>query len=203
MLKGSRADAVVPIMRRVGRLLIGTVALGVLLAPAPGAARVPQGRLGVGDSIMLSSKDELAAVDIAIRAEVGRQFDEGLRVVRRLAAKGVLPKRVIVHLGTNGWIDPADCDTLVDLVGKSRRVFLVTVRVPRDWMQPNNATIRSCAAMHERAHLIRWSTVSGRHPEWFADDGYHLNADGQRVFARFVDREVDAVLAALRTGTAR
>lgn len=174
--------------------MLGALMLSGALSVAPAAAD-PHGRLGIGDSIMLSAKDELAAFDIRIRAEVGRQFDEGLRVVRRLDAEGVLPKRVIVHLGTNGWVDPADCDTLVDIVGPNRRLFLVTVRVPRDWMQPNNATIRSCAAAHERAHLIRWSTVSGRHPEWFAEDGYHLNALGQDRYAAYLDRSVDRILA--------
>jgi hypothetical protein len=59
----------------------------------------------------------------------------------------------------------------------------------------SSATIRSCAAAHERAHLIRWSTASGRHPEWFADDGYHLNALGQERYAAYLDHSVDRILA--------
>jgi hypothetical protein len=153
----------------------------------------------LGDSLMLSSKDELAAYDIRVNAKVGRQFDEGLRVVRRMVTAGTLPKRVIVHLGTNGWIDPSACDTLVDEVGHSRRVFLVTVRVPRDWMRANNGRLRACADAHERVHLIRWAMRSGRHPEWFADDGYHLNADGQAAYARYLDRRVDEILASLHS----
>jgi hypothetical protein len=150
--------------------------------------------MGVGDSIMLSSQDELAEYDVDVRAKVGRQFDEGLARVRSLDAKGLLPKRVIVHLGTNGPIEPADCDALAWISGPRRQLFLVTVRVPRDWMEPNNATLRSCAHAHERTHLIRWGVVSGRHPEWFADDGYHLNALGQRRYAAYLDRAVRAAL---------
>jgi hypothetical protein len=41
--------------------------------------------------------------------------------------------------------------------------------------------------------------VSGRHPEWFADDGYHLNADGQTAYARYLGEQVDAILASLRS----
>jgi hypothetical protein len=183
------------------RFCLGVVlALGVVLSGASSAgASIPRGRFGVGDSIMLSSKDELAEYDIEVNAKVGRQFDEGLRVVRRMVTAGTLPKRLIVHLGTNGWIDPSACDTLVDEVGHSRRVFVVTIRVPRDWMRPNNQLLRSCADAHERVHLIRWAMVSGRHPEWFADDGYHLNADGQDAYAKYLDRRVDEILASLHS----
>ena len=170
----------------------------VLSVAAPAGATIPQGRFGVGDSIMLSSRDELAVDGIPVNAKVGRQFDEGLRVIRWKASHGTLPKRVIVHLGTNGWIDPTACDTMIGLVGHSRRVFLVTIRVPRDWMDPNNDLLRSCAASNDRVHLIRWSMVSGRHPEWFSDDGYHLNAEGQTAYADYLDRTVDTILASLR-----
>jgi hypothetical protein len=174
------------------------LAIGVVLSVASAAtASIPQGRFGVGDSIMLSSSDELDAYGIDVNAKVGRQFDDGLRVLHRMVTAGTMPKRVIVHLGTNGWIDPTACDALVDEVGHSRRVFLVTIRVPRDWMRPNNELLRSCADTHERVHLIRWAMVSGRHPEWFADDGYHLNADGQAAYAKYLDEQVDEILASL------
>ena len=181
------------------RSIVASTLVGlIVVAGGPATARIPEGRLGVGDSIMLSAEDELAPFHVDVRAKVGRQFDDGLARVRSLEANGLLPKRVIVHLGTNGPIDPADCDALVDVIGPSRRLFLVTIRVPRSWMKPNNATIRSCAQAYERVHLIRWSMVSGRHPEWFADDGYHLNADGQDRYARYLDAQVDAVLAEIR-----
>jgi hypothetical protein len=198
VLKRSDAGAVAPPMREIRRSIVALAVAGLSLTGGPAASRIPEGRLGVGDSIMLSAEDELAAFDVDVRAKVGRQFDEGLARIRSLDANGFLPKRVIVHLGTNGPIDPADCDALADIVGPSRRLFLVTIRVPRSWMKPNNATIRSCAEAHERVYLIRWSMVSGRHPEWFADDGYHLNADGQDRYARYLDAQVDAVLAAIR-----
>lgn len=170
----------------------------VLAASVPAGATIPQGRFGVGDSIMLSSRDELATDGIPVNAKVGRQFDEGLGVIRWKANHGTLPKRVIVHLGTNGWIDPTACDTLIDEVGPSRRVFLVTIRVPRDWMHPNNDLLRSCAASNGRVHLIRWAMFSGPHPEWFSDDGYHLNAEGQTAYADYLARTVDTIMASLR-----
>lgn len=176
------------------------LAAGVAFAtPVHALASIPRGRFGIGDSIMLSAKPELGGYGVRVNAKVGRQFDEGLRVLRRMVAAGTLPKRVIVHLGTNGWIASTACETLVEEVGHSRRVFLVTVRVPRGWMRPNNRLLRSCAASNDKVELIRWAMVSGRHPEWFADDGYHLNGDGQAAYAAYLDEQVDAILAALHS----
>lgn len=187
-------------MRRFWLAVLVTLGLALPAAPPAGAA-IPPGRFGVGDSIMLSSRDELQEYDVPVNAKVGRQFDDGLRVIHRLVEAGTLPKRVVVHLGTNGWIASTACDTLVEEVGH-RRVFLVSVRVPRDWMRPNNALLRSCDEAHERVHVIRWAMVSGRHPEWFADDGYHLNAEGQAAYAAYLDEQVDAILASLHPPSA-
>jgi hypothetical protein len=188
-------------MRPFWSIVLVSLFVGVASPVTPAAARIPEGRLGVGDSIMLSSKDELEGYGVGVNAKVGRQFDDGLRVIRRLVEADTLPKRVIVHLGTNGWIDPAACDTLVGEVGH-RRVFLVTIRVPRDWMRPNNARLRACDDAYERVHVVRWAMASGRHPDWFADDGYHLNADGQAAYATYLDEQIDAILASLRAPAA-
>jgi len=183
-------------------MLIAAV-IATFLAPTAIAGSPPRGRFGVGDSIMLSAKPELRPLGYGVNASVGRQFGAGVWVVRRKAEDGTLPKRVIVHLGTNGTIDPADCDRLVGYAGSKRRVFLVTIKVPRTWEEPNNQTLNACANAHDKVHVIRWWSKSHDHPEWFADDGYHLNAEGRTVFVRFVDRQVDDVLAELRAGAAR
>jgi lysophospholipase L1-like esterase len=163
----------------------------------------PQGRFGVGDSIMLSAKPELRPLGYGVNASVGRQFGAGVWIVRHKAEDGTLPKHVIVHLGTNGTIDPGDCDRLVGSAGTKRRLFLVTIKVPRSWEEPNNETLNACANAHDKVHVIRWWSKSHDHPEWFADDGYHLNAAGRAVYVRFVDRQVDEVLAELRAEAAR
>lgn len=188
---------------RVVATTLMIVALAATLTSPVLAASLPKGRFGVGDSIMLSAKPELRPLGYGVNASVGRQFGAGVWVVRHKAQDGSLPKRVIVHLGTNGAIDPGDCDRLVGYVGPKRRVFLVTIKVPRSWEGPNNDTLHACANGHDKVHVIRWWSKSHDHPEWFADDGYHLNAGGRAVYVRFVDEKVDAVLAGLRAGAAR
>src|ERR671925_629762 len=116
---------------------VASILAGGLL-PVAAETRIPRGRLGVGDSIMLSASDELLTYEIPVAAKVGRQFFEGARIVRRRARDGTLPKQVIVHLGTNGSIDPAECASVVAAAGSHRRVYFVTLQVPREWMAPNN-----------------------------------------------------------------
>ncbi len=48
-----------------------------------------------------------------------------------MAAAGTLPRRVVVHLGNNGYLERADCDRLTRAVGPNRDVYLVTLKVPR------------------------------------------------------------------------
>ena len=189
-------------MRRFALLTL-VAAMALACRPAVANAGPPPGRFGVGDSIMVSASDELEAFGWKVNAEVGRQFSTGLRVVRWRATRGTLPKRVIVHLGTNGAIDPDDCDDLVAAAGPRRRIFLVTVRVPRGWQDANNEVLQACATAYEKVHLIRWYGHSHQHAGWFAEDGYHLSATGQEEYASFLQARVDATLASLRPQRAR
>lgn len=183
-------------MRGIRRLVV-VLLLALASMPASASAAIPAGRFGVGDSIMLSAEDELAAYDVGINAEVGRQFSEAIPIVRRLVKNERLPRNVIVHLGTNGYIQQGDCDRLVELA-TGRRIFLVTIKVPREWQTPNNDLLNGCAATYERVFIIRWFAYSNDHPEWFAEDGYHPNADGQQAYADLIDGDVTKVLKALR-----
>jgi hypothetical protein len=174
------------------------VVVAIVVAALPAGGTTRHRRIGVGDSIMLSAEDDLAPYSVVVNAEVGRQFSEGFHVVRRLSLHDRLPRQVVVHLGTNGYVDPVDCDELVRWAGPHRHVFLVTVRVPRAWEKPNNDVLHKCAGRDDNAFVIRWCAYSDGHPEWFAEGGYHLNEEGQAAFAAFLDANVDDTLAALR-----
>jgi hypothetical protein len=182
-------------VRRPVLLLLLVCASFTTLGPRAFAAGVPHGRVGVGDSIMLSAKDPLNGYGVRVHAKVGRQFSEGVEVVQRLRDDGLLAKRLIVHLGTNGPIDPADCDAIVAIAGSSRRVFLVSNKVPRTWQDANNDTLNACASEYANVWVIRWYAFATGHPHWFADDGYHLSSEGQPIYAAFIDAEVTRILA--------
>jgi hypothetical protein len=158
--------------------------LAVLLAgPATGA---PDGSYAIGDSVMLGARSELIARGIRVNARKIRQFDDGVRLVRKLAQADRLPRRVVVHLGHNGYLTATECDALVRAAGTDRRVWLVTLKVPRSWQAANNRRLIACAQRHERAHLIPWGAYSRHHRSWFYSDGFHLRPIGQRRYAAFI-----------------
>lgn len=171
-----------------GQAVTGTQTSAV--GGAMSEAAVPSGTLLVGDSLGVSVQPRLEAKGYSVDAQVGRQFDAAEPILRQ-AGDGV-PANVVVELGTNGTISPADCKAVVRTAGRMRRVFLVTSRVPRTWEHPNLATIADCnqTFARPRVRVINWYGRSAGHPEWFAADEVHLSADGQRAFKRVINRAV-------------
>jgi hypothetical protein len=173
------------------RALIGTVLVAaIVVSVVPAHAGIPAGRYAIGDSVMLGARQALIARGFRVNAVKSRQFDDSIRLVRDLAAGGHLPVNVIVHLGTNGAIDGADCDRLVHVAGRDRHVWLVTVKVPRPYRDANNVRLRACAHRHDNASIIDWYGLSRYHRAWFYSDGYHLRPAGRREYAALLDRSI-------------
>ncbi len=173
-------------------------------SPAPGPAPTltlvpfsaprasgPRGRLAVGDSLMVSVSTRMRRKGFQVHAKVGRQFSTAPGIVGSYGAK--LPRNVVIELGTNGTVRPADCRAVVRRAGKGRRVFLVTPRVPRPWQASNLRTLKACDRRYRasRVRIVDWYGYSAGHRNWFAGDRVHLSAAGQRAFARLIDRSVD------------
>lgn len=172
-------------MRRLGFLALICLAMLTVLASAGPAGAASRGRFGFGDSVMLGARGELAARGIRIDAVVSRQFSKLPRLIRARRNAGRLPPKVIVHVGNNGYIDPADCDKAVR-AAQGRRVYLVTLKVPRGWRATNNARLRACANRHSNASLVDWFDYSINRSSWFAHDLYHLTRTGARRYAAFI-----------------
>jgi hypothetical protein len=164
----------------------------ISFAVHPAVAGIPAGRFALGDSVMLGARDELRARGFVVDALKSRQYDDAAPVVRRRAASGHLPLNVIVHLGTNALLEGVDCDRVVRAAGVRRHVFLVTLKVPRPYREPNNARLRACARRHGNASVIDWYAYSRHHAAWFYSDGFHLTPSGQQAYAAFIDRSVDS-----------
>lgn len=180
------------LLRGVTPLITALVAVTLTM---PAAAAEPQpasikGGYAIGDSVMLGAKSELKRRGFVINATVSRQAYSAPAMVRKRGA--TLPQTLVVHLGTNGTFPLETCRRLVQNAGPSRRVFLLTVSVPRSWERSNNATIRRCAASFpaSRVAVVDWKGLASRHPEWFYSDGVHLKSAGARGYARLIDRAV-------------
>jgi hypothetical protein len=138
--------------------------------------------LAVGDSIMLGATSALQRQfpGIAIDAEVGRQFSEGVSIVRALSSLGTIPGTVIVHLGTNGTVSPGTCDEMMNLLA-GKRVVIVNVHVPRPWEAPNNDVLAACAQRHGAVVVDWYTSATG-----LAPDGFHLSASGVAAYTQLI-----------------
>ena len=156
------------------------------LAPAAQAAPRLDG-IAIGDSVMLGAKYQLQRKGFdVVDAAVSRQAATGPGLLRKRGAK--LPYNVVVHLGSNGTYTKAMCRDLVQTAGSQRRVFLVTIKVPRSYEAKNNRMLRSCAAEFspDRVRVVDWNWAASRRPDWLYADGIHLRPQGARAFARIM-----------------
>jgi hypothetical protein len=188
-------------LRAVGAAA-GVVAVGALVLSilAPAATAAPsRDRYAIGDSVMLGAKSALKDTGFGVDAVESRQAYSGPALLRKRGAQ--LPKNVVVHLGTNGTYPLSTCEALVRAAGPDRRVFLVTVHVPRSWQRANNAVIRRCdeAFAADRVHVIDWNGVVSRHPRWLYGDGIHLRPAGGAAFATLLDDSVNAAVTEARS----
>ena len=54
-----------------------------------------------------------------------------------------------------------------------------------------NDVIREAADRHPELTVVDWNLYSRSHPDWFQDDGLHLNFDGALAMATLVHRSLD------------
>ena len=184
------------LLRGFGRLVVVVLGVSMMaLMPTPLAQAKPDTtgagtRVAIGDSVMLGAKwNLLNRQDFTlVDAAVSRQAATGPGILRKLGRR--LPQNVIVHLGTNGSYPIKTCKQLVQAAGPTRKVFLVTIKVPRLWEPVNNKMLRRCAARFpaDQVQIIDWNWAASRHAEeWLYDDGAHLRPAGARAFARVIN----------------
>ncbi len=163
----------------------GQLPTATTTVPTPVAGPVT----AVGDSILLDIQPQLLADVPALDVDglVSRQFTAGIAVVQADRAASLLGKVLVVELGTNGAVTPADVDALVAAAGGVTRIVLVNVCVPRPWAALDNAVLADGVARHaDVAVLADWNALATPHPEWFAADQVHLNPGGATALAALI-----------------
>lgn len=141
----------------------------------------------IGDSVQLGARSVLQSKGVAIvDAKKNRQASTGPDLLRKRGDR--LPTNVVVHLGTNGGYSLQDCKDMVRIAGPDRKVYLLTIAVPRKWESVNNATIRQCARAFPvgRVQVIDWKAATKAHPAWLYSDGVHLQPVGARGYTRLI-----------------
>jgi lysophospholipase L1-like esterase len=153
---------------------------GGTVVQAPTRRRV-RGRapLVIGDSVLLGAVGPAAAAGYLVNAHGCRQIGEGTRVVRELKGRGLLPRLVVVQLGTNGTIRAADIDRLLRLLGSDRTLGLITSRSVDGDDNASARAMRAAAARRpDRIALVDWQRSTQGRRGWFQPDGIHLTPRG-------------------------
>ncbi len=145
--------------------------------------------VAIGDSVMLAAAPQLQArwPGIAIDAVVSRQMRQAPEILRSLAERDKLRPIVIVHLGTNGSIDPSTLKELRSIIGSERQLVLVSAQAPRDWITGVNRHLFAFAADHREVVVADWRRAITPKLNLLARDQVHPGSAGGRVYADAVE----------------
>ena len=149
----------------------------------------------IGDSVLLGSVPQLDQTIgnlTVVDAQVGLQVSAAIDILRYRRDMGQLREVVVVHLGNNGTFTAEQFDEIMRVLTGVRRVVFVNVKVPRPWEQPNNAVLADGVQRYPNAVLVDWYSASVNRPELFAEDGFHLQISGQRVYANLIAAHLNA-----------
>ena len=185
-------------MRRA--LTLAAAAGLALVAVAVPAHAAERSLLVVGDSLAEGTRPyipkALPAWRVRQSTKVSRHASEGDDVMRRDGDR--LPHVIHASLGTND--DPRDVDgfqtaihAVMKVAGTGRCVVWANVvRPPYDGTSYRGYN-RALADEDERRDnllVLNWKRMVYRHPDWLADDGVHVSAEGYAARARAIARLV-------------
>lgn len=142
----------------------------------------------VGDSVALGARSAIErGIDgAAVYAMVGWQAADVLGILQRIRAAGELRSKVLIHLGTNGYVTEKQLRAMLELLRDRERVLVMNSRVPRRWMAANNRLLATVVPQYPNAVLIDWHGIADPKPEYFVQDGVHLTGSGMRAFVAAV-----------------
>lgn len=143
--------------------------------------------LAIGDSIMLDIDDSLKSTysNITTDGKIGRQMYQVPELAKNYASFNEPNNAVILELGTNGYFTDQQIDTVIQSFSKAH-IYLVNVRVPREWEGLVNESLRKKANEYSNVTLVDWYSASINHPEYFDGDGVHLLPEGIKTLTSLI-----------------
>lgn len=143
----------------------------------------------VGDSVMLGAVPSLMEElpDSIIDAQESRQVVEAMDILKDLQSQDKLGGTVVIELGINSYFAESKGQEIIDYLGKDRKIYWVTVygKYLQDQTKINDV-IMDLAKQNDNVEVIRWDQEGEKHPEWFYNDGIHLNGEGRTGFAQVI-----------------
>jgi len=164
-------------------------------APPPGNWGDTQPQItAFGDSVMLGARAFLVrefGEQITVDAVVSRQFLQLPKVIQQYRENPQNPPLgdvVLIHLGSNGYLNSKVFNQTMEQLSDIPRVLFVNVRVPRVWESEVNKQLAAGVERWENAYLVDWHGYSeGKEQEWLnSRDGVHMVPEGARAYTRLV-----------------
>ena len=143
----------------------------------------------VGDSITLGASPDILEVfpNAYVDAQTSRQVRGSVEILKNLDSEGHLGQNVVILLGVNGPFLEKDAQELIDYLGPDRHIWWVNAYGSHiEWQDRGNEVIAAVAAANDNMTVIDWASEGALHPDWFYEDGVHLNKEGQANFASFL-----------------
>jgi hypothetical protein len=143
--------------------------------------------IAIGDSVMLGAANVLTARGITVDALKSRPFRQALEIGNYLKSVNRLGEIVIIHLGTNNYVDQKTLDDIMVPLANVDTVVFLTNHVPsKKWQDPNNVLLRGMPDRYGNVKVLDWYTIAVAHPEYLYGDKIHLNPEGQAVYADLI-----------------
>lgn len=145
----------------------------------------------VGDSVMLGAKPSIQQnfPNSYVNAKVSRQAWHLGSVLNEMGNQNQLYENVVIHLGTNGYIDKPEFIRVLKNLG-DRNIYLINSVVPRSWEESVNSVINEVAAELSNVHVIDWYSLAKGKREWFYKDAIHPNFDGIEKYTQLIKNSV-------------
>jgi peptidoglycan/LPS O-acetylase OafA/YrhL len=140
-----------------------------------------------GDSVLLGASRALEETfNVDLNARVAEQAADLEQLISTQVANGAVRDTVVVHVGNNGIITEEQLRGMLGVLSGTERVVLITVRVPRPWMDPNNALFERVARDYRNVTLADWAEESAEHRDFMVSDGVHLTSKGAAAYTRLI-----------------
>ncbi|MBC2168523.1 SGNH/GDSL hydrolase family protein [Listeria booriae] len=147
--------------------------------------------VAIGDSIMIDVEGDLesAIPDVKVDGEVGRQLKAAIPLADEYKSYNKKGSAVILELGTNGSFSKESLEELLNKFDKAD-IYVVNVRVPRDWEKQVNDILAETVPQYKNATLVDWYSLASKHSGYFGDDGVHLTEAGTTAWVNLVTEKM-------------
>lgn len=150
----------------------------------------------IGDSIASMSYHTLALYmpEATIDAEHSRQFTGAYDSYMKYLKQGDVGDFVVLALGTNGAVNPADIDRVHEKL-EGRKLILTSIVLPyKSEEESRNKEILAYADKYDDVYLADWYGIAKNHDGWFFEDNIHPGENGAKIYSQLIMRKIIEIM---------